>query len=165
VVAAAKQKAELQKQEEKAELAKQKAELQKQEVLVAKTKETTRQKVAAVAKKAKNKLVVSAAKAQTLPSKLIRAATIILDVSPAKKKSKVSTPDLIPTFCSNQNNHAGKVCSFDSLKEERDIHYYGITGDSDEYGEPPICGNQCSNCCLQTKESWKKSFSKKKPTL
>jgi hypothetical protein len=107
--------------------------------------------VAAVAKKARYKLVVSAAKAQTLLSKIIRAATIITDVSPAKKKSKVSTPDLIPTFCSNQNNHARKVCSFDILKEERDIRYYGITGDSNEYGEPPICGNQSSNCCLQTK--------------
>jgi hypothetical protein len=117
-----------------------------------------------VAKKANDKLVVSAAKAQTLSSKIPRGATIISDVSPAKKKSIVSTPDLIPTFCSNQNNHAGKVCSFDFLKEERDIHYYGITGDSDEYGEPPICGNQSSNCCIRTKESWKKCFSKKMPS-
>jgi hypothetical protein len=86
-------------------------------------------------------------------------------ISPAKKKSKLSTPDLIPTFCSNQNNHPGKVYSFAFLKEERDLCYYGITGDSDRYGEPPICGNQSSNCYLRTKESWKKSFSKKKPTL
>jgi hypothetical protein len=175
-VAVAKQKAELQKQEEKAELqiqevlaAKQKVELQKQdekaelqiqEVLAAKTKS----KVAPVAEHATNKLIAFAAKAQTLPSKITRVGSIT-DVLPAKKKSKVSSPDLILSFCSNQHNHAGKLCSFDCLKEERDIHYYGITGDLDEYGEPPICGNQSSNCCLRTKESWKKSFSKKKPTL
>jgi hypothetical protein len=40
--------------------------------------------VAAVAKKAENISVVSAAKAKTLPSKIIGAA-IITDVSPAKK--------------------------------------------------------------------------------
>jgi hypothetical protein len=120
--------------------------------------------VAAVAKRQKTKSVVSAAKAKILSSKIIGAA-IITDVSLAKKKSKLSPADLIPTFCSNQNNHTGKVCSYEFLKEERDLRYYGITGDSDQYGESPICGNQSSSCCLATKESWKKSFSKKKPAL
>jgi hypothetical protein len=57
------------------------------------------------------------AKADRAPQK-IKAKT---PISPAKKKSKLSTPNLIPTFSSNQKNHPGKVCSFDFLEEVKGI--------------------------------------------
>jgi hypothetical protein len=87
------------------------------------------------------------------------------DVSPAKRKLNLSIKEPVSSFCSNQNNHPEKLCDYDCLIKEDALKYYGITGDSDKYGEPPICGNQSSKCCLPKKESWKESFSKKKPNL
>jgi hypothetical protein len=61
--------------------------------------------------------------------------------------------------------HSERVSSHDCLIPEPALKYYGITGTTDKFGEPPICGNQSSRCQLPNKESWKASFSKKKPSL
>jgi hypothetical protein len=89
---------------------------------------------------------------------------IILKPSP-KKKPKISLGEPISTYCCHNHNHPEKHCSHDCLRLETALNFYGITGTTDHFGEPAICGNQSSSCQLPNKESWKASFSKKKPCL